>query len=62
MTGAEIATLIQVVAPIAERVIVKGLEVTTIIKADVTQDQLQQSLELSKSANWPKLTFGASEP
>lgn len=58
MNGQEIAALIQVLAPIATEVIIDGAKVVATIRADMSIAQLQQSLELSKSANWPKLTFG----
>jgi len=57
VTGAEIATLAQILAPIAKEIIVEGIKITATFKADLTEEQMLQSLELSKSASWPQLDF-----
>ncbi len=57
MNAAEIATLAQILAPIAKEVIVEGIKITAVMKEEMTEEQMLQSLELSKSANWPELTF-----
>lgn len=57
MTAADIATLTQILAPIAREIIVEGIKITATFKEDLTEEQMLKSLELSKSANWPELTF-----
>lgn len=57
MNGAEIATLAQVLAPIVKDLVIEGVKITATFKQDMTTAQMQQSLELSTSANWPQLTF-----
>lgn len=62
MTAAQIAQLAIVLAPIARDVVVEGTKVIATYRSDLTQDQINQSLELSRSANWPELHFGQPAP
>lgn len=58
MTPAEIAQLAIILAPIAQEIIVEGGKIVATYRENLTQDQINHSLELSKSATWPVLDFG----
>ncbi|MFZ2949546.1 MAG: hypothetical protein WA003_08675 [Desulfuromonadaceae bacterium] len=58
MSGAEIAQLAIILAPIARDIAVEGKKAIITIREDLTQEQINRSLELSRSATWPELTFG----
>lgn len=58
MTAAQIAQLAIVLAPIAKDIVVEGSKIITTYRSDLTQDQINQSLELSRSTDWPALDFG----
>jgi hypothetical protein len=59
MTAFEIAQLAIVLAPIAQTLTIEGKQIIATYKENLTQEQIDKALDLSKSANWPKLTFGA---
>lgn len=58
MTPAEIAQLAIILAPIAQEIIVEGGKIVATYRENLTQDQINHALELSKSATWPVLDFG----
>ncbi len=58
MNAAQIAQLAIILAPIARDIIVEGSKVIATYREDVTQEQINQALELSKSVTWPDLDFG----
>lgn len=57
MTPAQIAQLAIILAPIAQSIAVKGQEIVATYRSDLKQEDINRSLELSKSANWPELDF-----
>lgn len=61
MSPAQIAQLAIILAPIAQNIAVKGQEIIATYRADLTQEQIDRSLELSRSANWPALSFGLDD-
>lgn len=61
MNAAQIAPLAIILAPIARDIVVEGSKVIATYREDVTQAQINQALELSKSASWPVLDFGQVE-
>lgn len=58
MTAAQIAQLAIILAPLAKDIVVEGGQLFAAFRSDLTQDQLNQALQLSKSASWPELGFG----
>lgn len=58
ITPAQFAQLAIVLAPIAKEVVHEGGKIVATYRSDMTQDHINQSLELSKSATWPALDFG----
>lgn len=58
MSGAEFGQLAIILAPIAQNIAIEGSKLIATYRENLTQEQLDKSLELSKSATWPKLTFG----
>ncbi|MDD5106059.1 MAG: hypothetical protein PHC49_10630 [Desulfuromonadaceae bacterium] len=57
MNAAQIAQLAIILAPIAKDIIVEGNKIITTYRENLTQEQINKSLELSKSATWPELDF-----
>ena len=57
MSAAAIAQLFVILAPLAKEVWVEGSKVVATFRADLSQEDLNKALELSKSASWPELTF-----
>lgn len=57
MTPMQIAQLAIILAPIAQSIAVKGGEIIATYRADLKQEDINQALELSKSATWPELAF-----
>jgi hypothetical protein len=53
----ETMQLIAALAPVAEEVVIRGANVVATFAADVTAERLAETLQKSKSANWPKLDF-----
>jgi hypothetical protein len=49
--------LLAALIPLTEEVIVRGVNIVATFKADITAGQLAESLEKSKSANWPAVDF-----
>lgn len=61
MNAAQIAQLAIILAPIARDIVVEGSKVVATYRTDMTQDNINQALQLSKSASWPELNFGQVE-
>lgn len=53
--------LVAALIPVAEEVIIRGVNVVATFKADITADKLADALQQSKSANWPKLDFSGGK-
>lgn len=62
MNAAEISQLAIILAPIARDIAVEGGKIVASFREDINQEHINQSLELSRSANWPVLTFAPAEP
>lgn len=62
MNAAQIAQLAIILAPLVSDLVVEGSKIVANFRQDMTQDQLNQALELSKSAAWPELDFGIKPP
>ncbi len=60
MNAEQIAQLAIILAPIAKDIAVEGVKLIATFRENISQDDLNQALELSKSATWPQLTFGQS--
>lgn len=58
MNAAQIAQLAIILAPLVNDIVVEGGKIIATYRQDLTQDQINQALELSKSTNWPELDFG----
>lgn len=58
MNPAQIAQLAIILAPIAKDIVVEGSKIVATYRDNLTQDQINHALELSKSATWPTLDFG----
>lgn len=58
MTGAAIAQLAIILAPMLKDLAVEGNKIIATYREEITQEQIDRSLELSRSATWPELTFG----
>ena len=52
-----IAQIAAIAAPIIKELIVEGQKLIMTFKDDVTQEQINQVLEASKSVTWPELSF-----
>lgn len=52
------AQLAVILAPLAKEVIVEGGKIIATFRDDLTQDDLNKALDLSKSTSWPDLSFG----
>lgn len=61
MSAAEIAQLAIILAPIAQNIAVEGGKIVASFREDLKQEQIDKALELSRSANWPELTFGLGQ-
>lgn len=61
MKGSEVAQLAIVLAPVARDILVEGSKLVVTLRENLTHEEILQSLELSKSANWPQLDFGRGE-
>lgn len=59
--NAETLQLVAALIPVAEEVIIRGTSVVATFKANITTDQLAESLQKSKSANWPKFDFSGGK-
>lgn len=57
MNAAQIAQLAIILAPIVKDIAVEGNKIIATYRENLTQDDLNKALELSKSA-WPELDFG----
>jgi hypothetical protein len=60
MNPLAIAQLLIVIAPLAKSAVVEGGKLIAEFRADLTQDDINKALELSRSATWPELEFGLS--
>lgn len=58
MNAAAIAQLAIILAPIVKDIAVEGGKIIATYRDNLTQEDLNQALELSKSAAWPALDFG----
>ncbi len=58
MSPAQIAQLAIILAPLVKDLVVEGGKLIATFRDDLSQDDLNKALELSKSASWPELTFG----
>lgn len=61
MNAAQIAQLAIILAPLMKDIAVEGSKIIATYRSDLSQDNINQALELSKSPSWPKLDFGLSE-
>jgi hypothetical protein len=52
-----IAQLAVILAPIARDIVVEGGKLIATFRDNISQEDLNKALELSKSASWPELTF-----
>jgi hypothetical protein len=57
VSAAQIAQLAIILAPIAQNIVVEGSKIVASFREDLKQEQIEKALELSRSANWPELTF-----
>ena len=57
MSAAAIAQLIIILAPLVKDVVVEGTKVAATFRDNLTQDEINKALELSKAASWPELSF-----
>lgn len=58
MTPQAIGQLAIILAPMLQSLAVEGTKTILTYRENVTQEQIDKSLELSKSVTWPELTFG----
>jgi hypothetical protein len=58
MSPAAIAQLAIILAPLVKDLVVEGSKLAATFKEDISRDDLNKALELSKSSSWPDLTFG----
>lgn len=61
MNAAQIAQLAIILAPLAKDIAVEGTKVVASFRENISQEQIDKSLELSKSTSWPELDFGQTE-
>jgi hypothetical protein len=61
MSGAELAQLAIILAPIAQEIYTEGSKMIITYKQKLDQSEIDKSLELSRSANWPQLDFGLDQ-
>lgn len=52
-----IAQLAVILAPLVNNLVVEGGKMIANFRSDLTQEDLNKALELSKSITWPELTF-----
>jgi hypothetical protein len=57
VTAEEIARLAIIVAPLVQELVIDGVKIAMTFKQKMTDEDMTKALELSKSANWPKLAF-----
>ena len=57
MNAAQIAQLAIILAPIAQSIVVEGGKMIATYRENLSQDDLNKALELSKSGAWPELSF-----
>jgi len=53
-----IAQLAVILAPLVTNLVVEGGKMVATFRDNISQDDLNKALELSKSANFPELDFG----
>lgn len=58
MSPAAIAQLAILLAPLVKDLTVEGSKLIATYRDNLTQEELNKALELSRSATWPDLTFG----
>lgn len=59
MSPLMIAQLAVILAPLARDIVVEGGKLIATFRDDISQEDLNKALELSKSSAWPELTFTA---
>lgn len=59
MTAIEIAKLAIILAPIVKDIAVEGGKIIATYRDNISADDLNTALELSKSTSWPELDFKA---
>lgn len=59
MSPLMIAQLAVILAPLARDIVVEGGKLIATFRDDLSQEDLNKALELSKSSTWPELTFKA---
>ncbi len=59
MTAEQVAQLAVILAPIAQNVVIEGTKIVATMRENISQADLNQALEASKSVNWPVLDFKA---
>ena len=52
-----IAQLAVILAPLVQNIVVEGSKMIATFRDNISQEDLNKALELSKSASWPELTF-----
>lgn len=57
MTTASIAQLAIILAPMLKDLTIEGSKIIATYREDLNQEQIDHSLTLSKSTNWPELDF-----
>lgn len=57
MSAAAIAQLIIILAPLVKDVAIEGSKIAATFRENLTQDDINQALERSKSNSWQELTF-----
>lgn len=57
MSPAAIAQLAIILAPMLKDLAVEGGKIVATYRDEITQEQIDRSLELSRSATWPALDF-----
>jgi hypothetical protein len=61
MTPEMLIALAQVLVPVVQAGAVEVAKLIATLNSNITAEQLAQVLEESKSADWPKLTFGVED-
>ena len=57
MSGAQIAQLAIVLAPLMQNLAIEGGKIIATYRDNVTQEDLNSAIQLSKGATWPEFDF-----
>ena len=57
MNAAQIAQLAIILAPLVKDIAVEGSKIIATYRDNISQDELNTALGLSRSASWPELDF-----